>query len=165
MTGPQTHHYAFPTAILSIILCTAGHAQIPAPPNSPGCSVQKEITTCNWQAFRQLLDSSHFIAIEHANTDRNTGKQLADLVIHLGKTIGSPDHPGDLTFLIVPTGEHGVDIGPADQPILDLQIYSGPTSSGQLLWVESLRGDPERPWPSSVHAVIDQFQSHLPKHP
>lgn len=163
MTGPRIHRFALPTLLLSAIFCSTPHAQKPAPATSPGCGVLKGVTTCNWHAFHHLLNSSHVITVEHGSIDRFTDKQLAELAERLGKTVASPDHPGDLTFVIVPTDEHGIDIGPDDQPILELQIYSGPTSHGELLWVEPFRGDPDRPWASSVHSVIDQFEARLSK--
>lgn len=163
MKGLWTHRYALPAALVSTIFCTTALAQIPAPPNSPGCSVQKGLRTCNWQAFRQLLDSSHVIAVEHGNLDRFTGVQLSNLAVRLGKTVASSGRPGDLTFIILPASQDGINIGPSDQPILELRIYSGPTSRGQLLWVETLRGDLDRPWASSVHSVIEQFEDRLAK--
>jgi hypothetical protein len=149
--------------LLCGIACGSARAQHPAPATSPGCGVLKGVTTCNWPAFRHALHSAHVIAVEHGKLDRFTGRQLTELAERLGKTLASPDHPGDLTFVIVPTGEHGVDIGPADQPILKLEIYTGPNSRGDLIWSETLRGDPERPWASSVHSVIEQFEARLAK--
>jgi hypothetical protein len=163
MTGHRIPRLALPTIFLLAAICTTPHAQNPAPVTSPGCGVLDNVTTCNWHAFHHLLDRANVVAVEHGNLDRNTGNQLVELAEHLGKTLASPNHPGDLTFLIVPATEHGIDIGPADQPILDLKIYNGPTSSGQLLWVETFRGDPDRPWTSSVHAVIEQFEARLTK--
>jgi hypothetical protein len=163
MAARRTHRFTLSTVLVSAIFCTTPHAQNPAPTTSPGCGVLNGVTTCNWHAFHHLLNRANIIAVEHGKLDRFTGKQLSELAERLGKTVASPDHPGDLTFIIVPATEHGIDIGPADQPIADLQIYSGPTSSGQLLWVETFRGDPDRPWPSSVHSVIQQFEARLAK--
>jgi hypothetical protein len=163
MTGPRTLRLAFPTVLFLAAICTNTRAQSSAPATSPGCGVLNNVTTCNWHAFHPLLKKSSVIAVEHGNIDRFTGRQLSELAERLGKTVASPDHPGDLTFVIAPATEHGIDIGPADQPIADLQIYAGPTSRGQLLWVETFRGDPDRPWPSSVHSVIDQFEARLAK--
>jgi hypothetical protein len=163
MTGRRPHPLTLSLVLVSAIVSTTPLAQTPAPTTSPGCGVLQGVTTCNWHAFHHLLNKSSIIAVEHGKLDRFTGRQLAELVDRLGRTVASPDHPGDLTFVIVPATEHGIDIGPAEQPILDLQIYSGPTSSGQLLWVETFRGDPDRPWPSSVHAVIEQFEARLAK--
>lgn len=161
MTGLRTHRCVLPTAFLSIILCASAHSQNPALPNSPGCATSKGLTTCNWQAFHHRLNFSHVIAVEHGITDRFTGEQLAHLAGRLGKTVASSGQPGDLTFVILPASQNGINIGPADQPILEFRIYSGPTSRGELLWVEILRGDLDRPWPSSVHSVIDQFEDRL----
>jgi hypothetical protein len=161
--GSRMHRSASSFLLATSLLAIASYAQKPAPSTSPGCGVLKGVTTCNWAGFRHVLTSAHVIAVEHSDVDRFTGKQLSELATHLGKSLASPGHPGDLTFVIVPAGEHGVDIGPADQTILKLQIHSGPSSSGELLWVETLRGDPERPWSSSVHSVIQQFEERLAK--
>ena len=163
MKGHRTHRFTLPTALLLAAICAIPHAQNAAPITSAGCGVLNNVTTCNWHAFHHLLKKSTTIAVEHTNIDHNTGKQLSELADRLGKTVASPDHPADLTLTIVPAIEHGIDIGPADQPIADLRIYAGPSSSGQLLWVETFRGDPDRPWPASVHSVIDQFEARLTK--
>ena len=163
MTGSRVHRVAFSIVVSAGVFCSTVDAQHRAPVISPGCGVLKDVTTCNWPAFHDVLSSAHVVAVEHGKIDRFTGRQLAELAERLGKTVASPGQPGDLTFVIVPAEEHGIDIGPADQPILKLEIRSGPTSRGDLLWVETFRGDPERPWPSSVHSVIDQFEARLAK--
>jgi hypothetical protein len=161
MTGPRLHRFVFASLLTAALLTLPALAQQPAPTSSPGCGILDGVTTCNWPAFRHILRSSQVIAVEHAQIDRYTGRQLEQLATRLGKTLASPDHPGDLTFDIVPTGEHGIDFGPGDKPILQLEIHDGPSSHGQLLWVETLHGDPDRPWPANVHAVIQQFQARL----
>lgn len=163
MSGLRIHRFASSILLFAGIFCISARAQKSAPTTSPGCGVLKGVTTCNWPAFRHALHNAHVIAVEHGKIDRFTGRQLAELAKRLGKTVASPDQPGDLTFVIVPTGEHGIDVGPADQPILKLEIYSGPTSTGDLIWSETYHGDPDRPWPSSVHSVIDQFEARLAK--
>jgi hypothetical protein len=159
MTGPRTLTLALAAALLS----TSAFAQKPSPTISAGCGILDRVVTCNWPAFRPILQSAHVIAVEHAQIDRFTGRQLEQLVTRLGKTLASPDNPGELTFDIVPTDEHGIDIGPADKPVLQLEVHDGPTSAGKLLWVETLRGDPDRPWPANVHDVIEQFAARLTK--
>jgi hypothetical protein len=162
MTGSLfTHFRLFTIAALTAVLTMATPAQKPAPTTSAGCGVLQGVTTCNWPAFRSVLASAHTIAIEHAQIDRFTGKQLSELATRLGKSIAGPDNPGDLTFDIVPTGQHGIDFGPGDKDVVQLEVHSGPSSHGPLLWVETLHGDPERPWPSSVNSVIDQFEARL----
>jgi hypothetical protein len=163
MTGSRTYRFVFAILFSTALLSSAALAQQPAPTISAGCGILDRVVTCNWAAFRPILQSSPVIAVEHAQIDRFTGRQLEQLVTHLGKTLASPDNPGNLTFDIVPTGEHGIDIGPSDKPILQLEVHDGPTSAGKLLWVETLRGDPDRPWPANVHAVIDQFAARLTK--
>ncbi len=74
------------------------------------------------------------------------------------------DQPADLTFLLIPIDPTGVDFGPAGRDLATLRIYAPGHNGthGTLLWAETYRGQPDRPWPAIAHATIEQFQSRLP---
>jgi hypothetical protein len=134
--------------------------------NEPGCTLVKEVYTCNWPAFVQRLDRAHTVAVETQQLDRFTAKQLRELVGELGKTVAPEDQLGDLTFLLIPMQSTGVHIGPGGEPLATLRIYASlpETPRGTLLWAETYTGQPDRPWRSTVHALIEQFHDRLQRH-
>lgn len=134
--------------------------------NEAGCTLVKDVYTCNWAAFVQRLDKAHTVAVETQQLDRFTAKQLRELAEELGKTVAPEDQLGDLTFLLIPMQSTGVHIGPGGEPLATLRIYA-PTPGlprGKLLWAETYTGQPDRPWPATVHSLIEQFQNRLQKH-
>jgi hypothetical protein len=134
--------------------------------NEQGCTLVKDVYTCDWQAFVQRVDKAHTVAIETQQIDRFTARQLRELAEQIGKTVAPEDQPGDLTFLLIPLQPTGVHIGPAGEPLATLRIYaSAPgTPRSKLLWAETYTGQPDRPWPATVHALIQQFHDRLQKH-
>lgn len=135
--------------------------------SEPGCTLEKQVYTCDWQAFVQRLDKAQTVAVEtESSLDRFTKRQLRELAAELGKTVAPEDQSGDLTFLLIPMQSTGVRIGPAGEPLATLRIYaSSPgTPRGTLLWAETYAGQPDRPWPTTVHALIQQFQDRVQKH-
>jgi hypothetical protein len=134
--------------------------------NESGCTLVKEVYTCNWPAFVQRLDKAHTVAVETQQLDRFTAKQLRELVGELGKTVAPEDQLGELTFLLIPMQSTGVHIGPGGEPLATLRIYASlpGTPRGTLLWAETYTGQPDRPWPATVHALIEQFHDRLQRH-
>lgn len=134
--------------------------------NEAGCTLVKDVYTCNWAAFVQRLDKAHTVAVETQQLDRFTAKQLRELAEELGKTVAPEDQLGDLTFLLIPMQSTGVHIGPGGEPLATLRIYASTPGlpRGKLLWAETYTGQPDRPWPATVHSLIEQFQNRLQKH-
>ena len=131
--------------------------------NEPGCTLEKQVYTCDWASFVQRLNKAHTVAVETESLDRFTVKQLRELVGELGKTVAPEDQLGDLTFLLIPMQSTGVHIGPAGEPLATLRIYAALPGSprAKLLWAETYTGQPDRPWPATVHALIEQFQNRF----
>jgi hypothetical protein len=131
-----------------------------------GCTLEKQVYTCDWQAFVQRLNEAQTVAVETDNMDRFTARQLRELAGALGKTVAPENQLGDLTFLLIPMQSTGVHIGPAGEPLATLRIYA--TAPGNpramLLWAETYAGQPDRPWPMTVHALIEQFQDRAQRH-
>lgn len=147
-------------------LVAAGGAARAQSPGEPGCTLEKQVYTCNWAAFAQRLDKAHTVAVETQQVDRFSARQLRELVGELGKAVAPEDQQGDLTMLLIPMQSTGMHIGPAGEPLATLRIYASlpGTPRGTLLWAETYTGQPDRPWPATVHALIEQFQDRLPKH-
>lgn len=148
-------------------LCVGVQAQAVATPHQDeGCTLQKGVYSCNWGAFRSRLDAAHTIAVESQPMDRFTADQLRKLVAKLGKSVAGADQAADLTLLLTPVAPTGIHIGPAGEPVATLRIYApGPGSSrGALVWAETWIRNSDRPWPSIVHSLIEQFQDRFAKH-
>jgi hypothetical protein len=144
-------------------LLVGGAAMAQTENAAPGCTLQKQVYTCNWQAFVDRLNRAETIAVQTESLDRFTARQLRDLIGELGKRVAPERQEGDLTFLLIPIQSTGVHIGPRGEPLATLRIYSaGPESPRRtLLWAETYTGQPDRPWPSTVHELIEQFQGHF----
>lgn len=108
------------------------------------------------------LDRAHTVAIETGHMDRAAAHELRHLVTNMGKLPEPAGSLADLTLRLEPTPPTGIDIGPADHDLATLRIFApGTTGTPVLLWVETLRGQGDRPWPAQVHALIEQFQAHI----
>jgi hypothetical protein len=132
----------------------------------PGCTLEKQVYTCNWQAFLPQLEKAKTVTIETQQIDRFTARQLRELAEELGKSVAPDDEPGDLTMLLIPVESTGVHIGPAGEPLATLRIYAPLPGAprGTLLWAETYTGQPDRPWPMTVHALIEQFKDRVQQH-
>ena len=145
-------------AVIAFTLFSTGftaHAQ------QASCQKHHGTFQCDWPAFRTLLEKSQTIAIRNENMDRFTGVQLKDLAKSLGKT--TVPEKADLGFEIVSVDQAGIIMGPGTSAIAELRIYAKAPMADhyELVWVEHYEGDPDRPWQSSVRALIDQFEDHL----
>ena len=76
-------------------LVAAGGVARPQSANEAGCTLEKQVYTCNWAGFVQQLDKAHTVAVEtQSSLDRFTAKQLRELAGELGKTIAPEDQLG-----------------------------------------------------------------------
>lgn len=126
-----------------------------------GCTTKDGQTVCNLYWLRKTVDAAHTATAEYGERDRATGAQLKDLAKSLGTSVAKRDQAADLTFAIAPAPVSGVDVGPADEEILELKVYTGEDGQRKLIWVETYRGQKDKPWPANVHAAIDQFRKKL----
>lgn len=134
--------------------------------NAPGCTLEKQVYTCNWQAFLPRLEKAKSVSIETHQMDRFTARQMRELAGQLGKSVAPEGEQGDLTMLLIPMESTGVHIGPRGEPLATLRIYAPlpGTPRGTLLWAETYTGQPDRPWPMTVQALLDQFKDRVQKH-
>jgi hypothetical protein len=164
MTSETTTHRTsriLPGLLLFAALLPAAGAQ--TTDSAPGCTLSKQGYICDKASFHRLLKHSQTIAIDASPRDRIARKQLAELIVALGKS--PTDGPADLTFALTPPDPAGVNIGPSDQELATLRVY-GPSTDGKpgnLLWAETFRGQPDMRWPSAVHALMQQFQAEFAK--
>jgi hypothetical protein len=151
--------------MLGAVVAAGGVARAQTP-SEAGCTLEKQVYTCDWAAFVQRLDKAHTVAVQTESLDRFTAKQLRELAGELGKMVAPEDQLGDLTFLLIPLQGTGVHIGPGGEPLATLRIYASlpGASRGTLLWAETYTGQPDRPWPATVHALLEQFKDRLQRH-
>lgn len=150
---------------IGLALVLAGGVAIAQKDTGGGCTLDKQVYTCDWQAFRSRLDAAHTVTVETERMDRAAAGQLRKLAGELGKTVQHEGQPADLTFLLIPVEPTGVHLGPTGEPLATLRIYApGPgTTRGTLLWAETYTGQPDRPWPMVVHELIEQFRARFEK--
>ncbi|HZQ42602.1 MAG TPA: hypothetical protein VFA99_05090 [Acidobacteriaceae bacterium] len=131
--------------------------------NAPGCTLVKQVYTCDWQAFVHRLEKAKTVSIETHQIDRFTARQLRELIGELGKSVAPEGSQGDLTMLLIPMQSTGIHIGQTGEPLATLRIYAPlpGTPRGTLLWAETYTGQPDRPWPMTVHALIEQFKDRV----
>jgi hypothetical protein len=133
--------------------------------NAPGCTLEKQVYTCDWQTFVHRLNKAKSVSIEAHQIDRFTARQMRELVGELGKSVAADGQQGDLTMLLIPIESTGVHIGSAGEPLATLRIYAPLPGAprGTLLWAETYTGQPDRPWSMTVHALIEQFKDRVQK--
>jgi hypothetical protein len=126
------------------------------------CTEQGNTYSCDRHTFQQLLGTAKTIAIQVPRRDQTSFKQLQQLAASLGKTV-QPES-ADLTFVLAsPPDPDGFYSGPSDRQLASIRIYYKATSSnpGQLIWTESYFGQPDTPWPTAAHAVIEQLHKDV----
>lgn len=148
------------------LLAGTSGAQEAAPPSVAGCVLHRHVYTCNWAEFRATLSTAHTVRVPVDPMDRFTAVQLRRLARSLGKTVSPKGQPADLEFDVISAASQGVSIGPSDQPLATLRIFdiADPGRRPRLIWAETFRGQPDRPWASQVQAAIAQFQARLSRH-
>jgi len=127
-----------------------------------GCVLNKGIYTCNRTEFVAAWKSAGTVAIEAGPRDRMAAAQLREMVGKMGKTVGET---GDLTVLIVPRDENGVEVGPAGVELGSIRVYAPGADGkrGNLVWAETYTGQPDMSWPAVVHALVAQFEGKFGK--
>lgn len=162
MSSPRSLRVAGMLAFASLLLTACPQAQQTVAPDE-GCALQRGEYHCDWSQLRLAFDRAHTVAVRTDPMDRATLRQLHTLVDQLGKTPAMPDQSPDLTFMLVPVEPTGVNLGPGDHDLATLRVYAPVAGSerGALLWVETLRGQGDRPWPAQAHLLIEQFQARF----
>ncbi len=129
------------------------------------CALHGDTYTCDWNGLEQTLSQAQTVSVVGDRIERYTAVQLHRLVTELGKTAAKGDERGDLTFAVEDPPNHGIAYGPMDHPLAELCIYDNRLEGkNRLVWVETFRGQPDRPWQSTVHAVIAQFEARFGHH-
>ena len=135
---------------------------------SPACTLKKDLYTCDAAKFQSVLAQAKTAAIETAPTDAVAQNALKKLIAASGKTlVDHGDHP-DLTFLLVPTDQSGVQYTSNQSSLAALRVYAAdPQTAGRgaLVWVENFSGEADTPWSLAVGRLTGPFKTRfVPKH-
>jgi len=160
MNGSKVAGRLVAAALVAAAVCGAGLAQSA----TPGCVKQQRTYVCNWEGFRANLAAAATVAVRSERLDPYTGVQLKDLAKALDKKV--VEKGADLGFEVVPVDSNGIRVGPGDEALVELRIYAKTAMTDRYdpIWVETYTGQVDRPWASTVHAVIEQFQERMAKH-
>jgi hypothetical protein len=125
------------------------------------CSKVKDQYSCNKPQVAKALVDARTVAVESHPFNKVSEKALADLARDLGKNVQSDSV--DLVFVLEPAGPDGIYFGPNDKELATLRVFTrGPNGQrGQLLWVETLTGQPGKPWLMVVHDLVQQFKAEF----
>ena len=155
------------TSGIFLLLALSGStalAQSSSTTESTSCVLKNHIYTCDKAAFQAALTNAKTAAVETHSVDKLAQAQLSDLITKkLGKTLAPDGSPTDLIFLLIPVGVEGMSMSPGDVNVGTLRIYSATPDGARahLLWAEDFFGSEDMPWPTVVHGLILQFQSHF----
>jgi hypothetical protein len=138
------------------VVCALAQAHSPQ-----SCSLVKGYYHCDHAAFERYLKEAKTVAVESQPSNLATNRALADLVRTLDKT--ETVENADLTFVLIKAPDAGIYFGPNDRELASLHIYARVRQDGrgQLIWVESFNGQPDTPWPTAVHDLIQQFKASI----
>ncbi|MEK6396470.1 MAG: hypothetical protein V4734_00155 [Terriglobus sp.] len=111
-----------------------------------------------------MLHRARAVRVESGRMDAYGRKQITTLVEDMGKTLVAPEQRADLIFQLAWIDRSGrIDFGPGDVAVARLNIYDPSRGEGDrgLVWVETLTGQEDLPWPSMVTQLVHQFQDHI----
>lgn len=152
-------------SMAALLLSTApAFAQKDAP--KVDCSVDGRQLTCDRSELLKRFAEARTLALESQPRDHVADVQLASFAKKLGKQV-VPAQPADITVRLVRNVQTGMDmVGSADIELASLRIFStkNGTEASHLLWVETYRGQQDRPWYATVHSLMAQFQQTLAGH-
>ncbi len=169
-----------PQTLLSPLaaLCLLLPASLPAQDSTKadlsrmaGCTLQGHTYTCSKADLKRALSLAATITSVSQPANHASDAALAELVKKLGKSPATADTTADLTFVLEPLQEAGVQAGPSTVDLARLRVFltapSGQTAPdgtpGKLLWIQTYNGDPSMGWPAIARAATlalrDQIRS------
>ena len=128
-----------------------------------GCTLQGHRYTCSKADLQRAVSLSSTVTYISQPANHASDAALADLIKKLGKTPASGDSPSDLTFILEPLQESGVQVGPGTVDLAKLRVLlTGPAGSpGKLLWVQTFNGDPSMVWAAVARATTAALRDQL----
>ncbi len=136
-----------------------------------GCTLQGHTYTCSKADLKRALSLAKTVTSVSQPANHASDAALAELVTKLGKSPATADTPSDLTFVLEPLQEAGVQAGPSTVDLARLRVFlTAPSDQtapdgtpGKLLWIQTYNGDPSMGWPAIARATTlalrDQIRS------
>jgi len=147
--------------VLSVGYVAPLHAQ------HSGCTLERQdYYQCNHDAFQNQLNAVKAVRVDSGRMDVYGRAEVTKLVEGMGKTLVTPSQRADLTFQLTWIDHSGrIDFGPGEVAVARLNVYDPSRGAGErgLVWVETLTGQEDLPWPSMVEQLLRQFKEHFPK--
>lgn len=122
---------------------------------------------CERDGFQSRLAAARTVRVNTDRMDRFAQTQTDKLVESLGKTLATPEQRPDLVFELVPVDRTGrVDMSPAAVALATFTVYDTAMGTGpqSRIWVETVDGDPDKPWPGIVTDLLRKFQQDALPH-
>ena len=142
-------------------------AQAPQPART-GCTLDfQDHYRCNRDAFQQRLAAAHTARVDTDRLDLFAHTRTQQLVESLGKTVAAPEQRPDLVFDLAPIDRTGqVNLSTAAVALATLTVYDTSLGTGarSRIWVETIDGDADKPWPGIVTDLIRKFQADALPH-
>ena len=128
-----------------------------------GCTLQGHVYTCSRADLQRAVSLAQTIASVSQPANHASDAALRDLVKKLGKSPASADTPSDLTFILEPLQEAGVQVGPGTVDLAKLRVLvtAGTGTPGKLLWVQTFNGDPSMVWAAVARATTLALQDQI----
>lgn len=150
-------------------LCTTARAvsqtQTPA---RPGCTLDfQDHYRCSLDAFQQRLAAAKTARVDTDRLDLFAHHRVQDLVDSLGKSAAKPEQRPDLVFDLAPVDRSGqINLSTAAVALATLTVYDTSMGTGprSRIWVETIDGDADTPWPGIVVNLIRKFQADALPH-
>lgn len=131
---------------------------------SDGCTLNKEVYTCDRTAFLRVLAAARTAAIETGPTDAVAQDSLKKLIAAAGKTLVARGQHADLTFLLVPVDTNGVQFTTGQTNLGSLRVFSARADQpgrGSLVWAENYTGTADTQWFAVVSRLVQHFQAEF----
>ncbi len=157
---------AFLCLLLAPTVVLSQNADKAALSRMAGCTLQGHVYTCSKADLQRAVSLASSITYISQPANHASDSALTSLIKDLGKTPAAGDAPSDLTFILEPLQEAGVEVGPGTVDLARLRVLiTAPSGSqGKLLWVQTFNGDSSMPWPAIARATTlalrDQLHSH-----
>ena len=149
--------------LLAPTLLSAQQPTEPALSRMAGCTLQGHTYTCSKPDLQHALSLAKTITYISQPANHASDSALSGLIKDLGKTAATGDAPSDLTFILEPLQEAGVQVGPGTVDLARLRVLiTAPSGSqGKLLWVQTFNGDSSMVWPAIARATTLALQDQL----
>ena len=121
-----------------------------------GCVTTKNVATCNLASFQAQLRESATMSVEVVPRNELVLGELREMRAKLGKREADAEKTADLHVVLMQVQPQGILLGPAGEELARLRVYG---RGGELVWAETLSGQPDLPWAAVAREILLQFEA------